>query len=94
MGEKNQLSKEDRREKCAPVPPETQPKTVLQIMSSLSTTNPLPTHHCDILSAIAAVQIGGEKWNGIREWKKAIPASISLSPLKKMSNHGSEKQNL
>lgn len=48
----------------------------------------------DVFAAIAVVQIEGEKWNGIREWKKATPASISLSLLKKMSNHGSEKQNL
>lgn len=39
MGKKEQqLSKEVRREKSASVPPETQPKTILQIMSSLSTT--------------------------------------------------------
>lgn len=37
----------------------------------------------DVLAAIAVVQIEGEKWNGIREWKKDTPASISLSLLKK-----------
>lgn len=77
--------------KCAPAAAESPSGTLCR--ASLHCW-PFTTPLLDVFAAIVVVQIEGEKWNGIREWKKAIPASISLSLLKKMSNHGSGKQNL